>query len=177
MTLFATASVCAQSVPERVATGDVAPGVHRAEEPGTVPVRFELRGPGSEPIGLHVNGAAAWDAGAFVPACATPCTLWFERGRTYVQLGQSIVRSRVRTLDVESRARHVVFTRDQPAGVVAGVMIAGLGLISMIIGIPFAATRQDPGPFIGLAAGGAAAFTTGALITGFSFGWSTARDE
>jgi hypothetical protein len=149
--------------------GDVTSGVYRNETRGTVPVEFELRGRGSEPIAVTAETDDARYA-SFTPACATPCTLWFERGRHFVELGASPLRERVLQLDLDGAAMHVRFSRDDPVGVVAGVIIAGAGVVAMAIGIPLAATSSDSGPFWGVAGGGVVLFGVGAALTFTAFG-------
>lgn len=155
-------------------TGDVGPGVFRSPAHGALPVRFELRGRGSEPIGVagddHDNDP---NTVLFTPACATPCTLWFDPGPYVVQLGRSALRERVLDLAVDRSPLRVRFSRDSFLGVASGIAVAGLGVVGIIVGVPESIDDAGNAPgWIALAGAGLGLLASGVLLTAFSLGSS-----
>jgi hypothetical protein len=165
--------VVGSRVPERVA-GMVRAGVYRLPREGAVPVRFELRSGDDDLVGVGPRARAFADR--FEPGCATPCTMWFDPGRYVVQLGQSSLRPRTLTLDVDNTPLRVRFSRDQPAGVGVGFALAGLGMVVMLLAVPLALT--EPGTAVlwwSIAGGGLAVLGGGAWITAAFLGGADVR--
>jgi hypothetical protein len=107
----------------------------------------------------------------FTPACATPCTLWFNPGPFLVQLGRSSLRERVFQVAVDVRPVRVSFSRDSFGLAAAGVGLAGLGLVGLLMGIPAAIDEPGRGALWWSVTGaGAVLMAGGAVLTYLALG-------